>query len=188
MINPLDMWSQIEPRVILSAKNLKFPQSRRMVSGMVAHADLPASVGFGRFRVLPRRREMIADGKPIKLGGRAFDILMALIEARGAVVAKDALIRRVWSGRVVEENNRQSHITTLRAALGPDRDLIRTVSGRGYQFTGEIRTLPEGGHERASLGLEGAESAALPPTNVPEPVSELIGRDDELAEVVNLIG
>jgi predicted ATPase/DNA-binding winged helix-turn-helix (wHTH) protein len=155
---------------------------------MIAVADLPASVGFGRFRVLPHRREMIADGKPIKLGGRAFDILMALIEARGAVVSKDALIRRVWSGRVVEENNLQSHITALRAVLGPDRDLIRTVSGRGYQFIGEIRTLPEGGDERASFGPEKAESAALPPTNVPQPVSELIGRDDELAEVVNLIG
>src|SRR3984893_10433298 len=188
MINPLDMWSQIEPRVILSAKNLKFPQTRRMFSGMVAHADLPASVGFGRFRVLPHRREMTADGKPIKLGGRAFDILMALIEARGAVVTKDALMKRVWFGLVVEENNLQSHISALRAALGPDRDLIRTVSGRGYQFIGEIRALSEPCDERASLGPEEAESAALPPTNVPEPVSELIGRDDELAEVVNLIG
>ena len=155
---------------------------------MVTRADLPASVGFGRFRVLPHRREMIADGKPIKLGGRAFDILTALIEARGAVVAKDALMRRVWSGLVVEENNLQSHIAALRGVLGPDRDLIRTVSGRGYQFTGEIRTLPEGGDERARLGPEKAESEALAPTNVPEPVSELIGRDDELAEVVNLMG
>src|ERR1700722_5609577 len=155
---------------------------------MVTRADLPASVGFGRFRVLPHRREMIADGKPIKLGGRAFDILMALIEARGAVVSKDALMRRVWSGRVVEENNLQSHIAALRAALGSDRALIRTVSGRGYQFIGEIRLLSMAGDERASLGLEKAESAALPPTNVPEPVSELIGRDSELAEVVELMG
>jgi predicted ATPase/DNA-binding winged helix-turn-helix (wHTH) protein len=155
---------------------------------MVTRADLPESVGFGRFWVLPHRREMIADGKPIKLGGRAFDILTALIEARGAVVAKDALMRRVWSGLVVEENNLQSHIAALRGVLGPDRDLIRTVSGRGYQFTGEIRTLPEGGDERARLGPEKAESEALAPTNVPEPVSELIGRDDELAEVVNLMG
>ena len=103
---------------------------------MVAGADLPASVGFGRFRVLPHRREMIADGKPIKLGGRAFDILMALIEARGAIVTKDVLMGRVWPGRVIEENNLQSQITALRAVLGPDRDLVRTVSGRGYQFTG----------------------------------------------------
>src|ERR1700738_266150 len=148
-----------------------------MVSHMAARADLPGGCGFGRFRVLPYRREMTADGKPIKLGGRAFDILMALVEARGAVVAKDALMSRVWSGRVVEENNLQSHIAALRAVLGPDRDLIRTVSGRGYQFRGEIRPLSEAGDERASLGPEKAESGALASTNVPEPVSELIGRD-----------
>ena len=115
----------------VSAKNLKFSQLRGIVGGMVAGSDLPASVGFGRLRVLPHRREMIADGKPIKLGGRAFDVLMTLIEARGAVVSKNALMARVWPGQVVEENNLQSHISALRAALGPDRHLIRTVSGRG---------------------------------------------------------
>jgi DNA-binding winged helix-turn-helix (wHTH) protein len=39
--------------------------------------------------VLPRRRELLVEGRPIKLGGRAFDVLMALIEAGGAVVGKD---------------------------------------------------------------------------------------------------
>ena len=113
---------------------------------------------------------------------------MALIEARGAVVSKNALMARVWPGRVVEENNLQSHISALRAALGRDREVIRTVSGRGYQFVGEILALPEGGDDRASLGPKAADPGALPPTNVPEPVSELIGREDELAEVVNLMG
>ena len=151
-------------------------------------SETSAAVAFGRFLVRPYRRELLVDGQPAKLGGRAFDLLMCLIEARGAVVTKDALMARIWPGRIVEGNNLQSHISALRAALGPDRDLIRTVSGRGYQFIGEIRTLSEGGAERASLGSKAAEAGALPPTNVPEPVSELIGRDDELAEVVNLMG
>jgi DNA-binding winged helix-turn-helix (wHTH) protein len=150
---------------------------------MIAGSNLGASVDFGRFRVLPHRRELLADGQPAKLGGRAFDILIALIEAGGAIVTKDALMARVWPDRVVEENNLQSHISALRAALGPDRDLIRTVSGRGYQFIGEIRAASE----RSDPGLVAAELGALPPTNVPEPVSELIGRDDELGEVVDLI-
>jgi DNA-binding winged helix-turn-helix (wHTH) protein len=77
---------------------------------------------------------------------------------------------RIWPDRIIEENNLQSHISALRAALGPDRDLIRTVSGRGYQFIGEIRTLSEGGDERASRGPEAAEPGAFP-TNLPEPVS-----------------
>jgi DNA-binding winged helix-turn-helix (wHTH) protein len=52
-------------------------------------------IEVGRFSVLPHRRELLADGRPVKLGGRAFDVLMALIEARGAVVSKDALMNRV---------------------------------------------------------------------------------------------
>src|SRR5215831_9310853 len=100
-------------------------------------SELPASVAFGRFQVSPHRRELLADGRPIKLGGRAFDVLMALIEARGGVIGKDTLMARVWPDRVVQENNLQAHISSLRAAFGAERTLIRTVSGRGYQFTGE---------------------------------------------------
>jgi DNA-binding response OmpR family regulator len=56
---------------------------------MALVSDASASVEFGRYTVEPHRREPLADGRPIKLGGRAFDLLMALIEASGAVVSKD---------------------------------------------------------------------------------------------------
>ena len=79
-------------------------------------AEAPANLAFGRFQVSPHRRELLADGRPIKLGGRAFDVLMALIEARGAVIGKDTLMARVWPDRVVEENNLQAHIVALRKA------------------------------------------------------------------------
>ena len=62
----------------------------------------PAIVEFGRFRLLPRRRELLVDGRPIPLGGRSFDVLMALVEGQGAVVSKDALMNRVWPNRIVE--------------------------------------------------------------------------------------
>src|SRR5258708_12721192 len=130
-----------------------------------------ASVAFGRFRVLPHRRELLADGRPIKLGGRAFDVLLALIEARGAVVGKDALLARVWPGRIVEENSLQAQISALRAAFGAERELIRTVPGHGYQVTGEIRILPANPDERAGAGAAEPKSA-LPPTNVPAPISQ----------------
>jgi len=107
-------------------------------------SEQPAGIAFGRFQVLPDRREVLADGQPVKLGGRAFDVLMALIEARGAVVSKEALMARVWQGRIIAGNSLPAHIAALRAAFGVDRTLIRTVSGRGYQFTGEIRNLSEG--------------------------------------------
>src|SRR5277367_1503431 len=125
-------------------------------------AEAHANLAFGRFEVLPHRRELLADGQPIKLGARAFDVLMALIQARGAVIGKDALMARVWPDRVVEENNLQAHVVALRKAFGAERALIRTVSGRGYQFTGEIRTASAGAEREVSAGVTAADT--LPPT------------------------
>jgi predicted ATPase/DNA-binding winged helix-turn-helix (wHTH) protein len=137
---------------------------------------------FGRFRLLPHRRELLADGRPVKLGGRAFDVLVALIDARGAVVSKGALMTRVWSERVVEENNLEIQVAAIRQAFGANRGLIRTVSRRGYQFTGEIHFPAEAEETQVNAGPEAAASA----TNLPQPVSELIGRDDSLAGILRL--
>ncbi|MBV8456019.1 MAG: winged helix-turn-helix domain-containing protein, partial [Acetobacteraceae bacterium] len=159
-------------------------------------SEAPAGIAFGRFLVLPLRRELLADGRPVKLGGRAFDVLMALIEARGAV-SKHALMARVWPDRIADENNLQLQISALRAALGADRNLIRTLSGRGYQFTAEITAYgsrsPEPGTAAAAASPAPREVRAnerspedLPPRNLPEPISELIGRDDVLADILSL--
>ena len=138
-------------------------------------AHPPAPLEFGRFRVVRHRRELLVDGRAVELGGRAFDTLIALIDARGSIVDKDRLMRRVWPDRVVEENNLQAQISALRKVFGADRDLIRTVAGRGYQFTGDIRD---------------AETAVTPPaglTNLPSHLPDLIGRDASLGTVVDLI-
>jgi hypothetical protein len=66
------------------------------------------------------------------------DVLFVLIEARGELVTKDELLSRAWPNTTVEENNLQFQVSTLRKALGEDRDLIRTVSGRGYRFVAEV--------------------------------------------------
>jgi DNA-binding winged helix-turn-helix (wHTH) protein/DNA polymerase III delta prime subunit len=146
-----------------------------------------AGIAFGRFQVSPDRREVLADGQPIKLGGRAFDVLMALIEARGAVVSRHALMARVWPGRIIEENSLAAQIAALRAAFGAQRELIRTVSGRGYQFTGEIHIL-SASPNKAVAGVATAEHVSvLPSTNVPKPVSELVGREEERSEILNLV-
>jgi predicted ATPase/DNA-binding winged helix-turn-helix (wHTH) protein len=150
-------------------------------------AQAPAAIEFGRFSVLPHRRELLAEGRPVDLGGRAFDVLMALIEASGAVVSKDALMERVWPGRIVEENSLEAQISALRRAFGADRDLIRTIAGRGYQFTGEIRTVAASASAQAIAGLpQSTPTPSRPPTNLPEPVSELIGRDVELDAILDL--
>src|SRR5258708_6421016 len=150
-------------------------------------ADAPAAIEFGRFSVLPHRRELIAEGRPLDVGGRAFDVLMTLIEASGAVVSKDALMDRVWPNRIVEENSLQAQISALRRAFAADRDLIRTIAGRGYQFTGEIRTVSARPNAQATAGMpQPTPAPSRPMTNLPEPVSELIGRDAELDEILDL--
>jgi len=132
------------------------------------------AVEFGRFRLLPHRRELRADGVAVELGGRAFDVLMVLAEARGGLVTKDEILSRVWPDTVVEENNLVVQISALRKALGEDRDFIRTVSGRGYRFVAEIRT----------SATEAAQSAAS--SNLPTPVSGFIGRETEPEKVSDL--
>jgi DNA-binding winged helix-turn-helix (wHTH) protein len=86
-------------------------------------SETPAVIEFGRFKVVPHRRELLAEGRPIHLGGRTFDLLMALIEGQGAVVGKDTLIDRVWPNRIVEESSLHVQISALRNALGTDRNL-----------------------------------------------------------------
>jgi TolB-like protein/tetratricopeptide (TPR) repeat protein len=78
-------------------------------------------------------RRLLARGVPVALGGRAFDLLLVLIEHRDRVVGKDELLATVWPGVVVEENNLTVQVSSLRKALGAHA--IATVAGRGYRFT-----------------------------------------------------
>jgi len=150
-------------------------------------AEAPASFEFGRFRILPQRREVLADGQPMELGGRAFDVLAVLIEAQGAVVSKADLMSRVWPDRIVEENNLHAQVKALRRAFS-DNDLIRTVVGRGYQFRGEVRAHPARQSEQAESATD-RDPARSPraPTNLPASTSDLIGRDGEIEEVIGLV-
>ena len=171
-----------------TCENLEFPEKSSKIAAVDHASDAPAIIEFGRFRLVPHRRELLADGRPIKLGGREFDLLLALIEVPGAVIGKEELMNRVWAGRIVEENSLQGTISALRKAFGADRDLIRTVAGRGYQFTGETRVRSAGDSGRT---VPRASQKSVTPsrvlTNIREPVSELIGREAELSEVVDLV-
>lgn len=90
---------------------------------------------FHGFEVHLAERRLVVAGTPSKLGARAYDVLVALVERRDRVVSKNELLEIVWPGLVVEENNLQVHISTLRKLLGPAA--ISTVPGRGYRFTAE---------------------------------------------------
>src|SRR5882724_9167012 len=103
---------------------------------MTVAAD-PAVLRFGSFEVQPHERRLLSDGKPVRLGPHAFDVLVALLESSGRLVTKDELFGRVWGKVVVEENTLQAHISALRKILGAET--ISTVSGQGYRFDVVVR-------------------------------------------------
>jgi DNA-binding winged helix-turn-helix (wHTH) protein len=107
-------------------------------------AALPAAdttLEFGRFRLLTRGRQLLADGVPVELGTRTIDVLMVLIDADGALVTKDELLALVWPDIFVDAANLKVQVSLLRKALGEDRDFIRTEFGRGYRFTAAISSV-----------------------------------------------
>ena len=88
---------------------------------------------FGTFNLQRHERKLLRDGKPVLVGARAFDVLCVLVDKAGQLVTKQDLLDAVWPGLIVEENNLQVHVSSLRRILGADA--IVTVSGRGYRFT-----------------------------------------------------
>jgi DNA-binding winged helix-turn-helix (wHTH) protein len=87
---------------------------------------------FGSLELQPDQRRLLVDGRPVALGSRAFDLLLALVERPGQLVTKNELLDRVWPGLVVEANNLQVQISTLRKLLGPRA--IATIPGFGYRW------------------------------------------------------
>jgi Tol biopolymer transport system component/DNA-binding winged helix-turn-helix (wHTH) protein len=96
---------------------------------------------FDRFRVDIVKRLLLRDGAPVPLTPKAFDILVLLLQRRDGVVEKDEILRDIWHGTVVEENNLARNISTLRKVLddtpGQNRFIV-TIPGRGYQFVGDV--------------------------------------------------
>jgi DNA-binding winged helix-turn-helix (wHTH) protein len=73
---------------------------------------------FGSFRLIPAQRMLLEDGKPLRLGSRALDILVTLVERAGETIHKDQLIARTWPDTVVDEGALRAHVAALRKALG----------------------------------------------------------------------
>ncbi|TGS16843.1 response regulator [Mesorhizobium sp. M2E.F.Ca.ET.209.01.1.1] len=92
------------------------------------------AIRFGRFCALPHSRQLLLDGNPCEIGGRAFDLLMLLLRSRGSIVSKEEIFDAVWPSMVVEECNLRFQIGSLRRALGDHRDMIKTIVRRGYML------------------------------------------------------
>src|SRR5271156_2078411 len=105
------------------------------------------AIRFRRFQLFPSARLLLRDGRPIEIGSRAFDLLTILLASRGSVVTKEEIFRHVWPSTVVEESNLRWQMLSLRKVLGEDRDLIKTIPGRGYLFAAEWDETASGARE-----------------------------------------
>ena len=99
------------------------------------------SIAFGHFRLSAAQRFLEKDGVRLKLGSRALDILIALVQRAPEVVSKRELLARVWPDLVVDEGSVRFHIAALRKVLGDGQSGVRYVTnvpGRGYCFSANI--------------------------------------------------
>jgi predicted ATPase/DNA-binding winged helix-turn-helix (wHTH) protein len=132
---------------------------------------------FGPFELNVAERSLKKADQVIPLGGRAYDILIALLEKPGEVVAKAELIAKAWPDVTVEEGSLRVHLSALRKALGDGQfgdKYFANIQGRGYSFIAPITCLPadrdRGG---ASEGL----------SNLPPALGRMVGRDDVVLEI-----
>jgi len=100
---------------------------------------MPHLYSFAGYELDPTARTLCCAGALHQLGGRAFDVLLALIEEAGSLVTKDQLLQRAWPGLVVEEANVAVQISALRKLLGPRA--IATVAGVGYRLALPVQSI-----------------------------------------------
>jgi DNA-binding winged helix-turn-helix (wHTH) protein len=105
-----------------------------------AHPVLPMRsryIRFGPFQVDQQRQEVTKDGSRLKLQGKVYQVLLALIEKQGEVVTREELRARLWppDTQVNYDANVNTTVNKLRQALGDSTEqplYIETVPRRGY--------------------------------------------------------
>jgi predicted ATPase/DNA-binding winged helix-turn-helix (wHTH) protein len=136
----------------------------------------------------PAQRTLRVDGRDCQVGARAFDLLLALLERRDRVVAKSELLEVVWPSVIVEENNLQVHISSLRKLLGSG--VIATVPGRGYRFVAPVHEGQDLAEPAATANAPAAADLAKgirERTNLPLHRPVLLGRADDQRHVAGLL-
>jgi predicted ATPase/DNA-binding winged helix-turn-helix (wHTH) protein len=133
---------------------------------------------FGSFRLVRAQRVLLDDGKPLRLGSRALDILTTLVEHAGETISKEQLIAHTWPDTVVDDGALRVHVAALRKALSDGRAGRRYVvnnPGRGYAFVAPVKR--EGHAPPATAPSNGASEG----NNLPAPLTRIVGRDDVIA-------
>ena len=131
---------------------------------------------FGPFSLFAAERLLKKADEPIPLGGRALDVLIALVERAGEVVTHKELISGVWPDLTVEDANLRAHIAVLRKALGDGRDgarYVTNISGRGYCFVAPV-TRSSARQTVPVTGITTTERVQ----NLPPRLTRMVGRDD----------
>jgi predicted ATPase/DNA-binding winged helix-turn-helix (wHTH) protein len=139
-------------------------------------------ITFGPFRLQPERQLLLRGTEEVRLGSRALEILIALTERPGELLAKDELLARVWPRIVVEEGNLRAQVAALRKALNDGRDNARyiiSVPGRGYRFVAPVTPSAA----TIAPAIEVVSVAAERMLQLPKPIARVIGRAGVVAEV-----
>ena len=157
--------SQFRPKTDLDARRgVQSPDTGRLSSDPAAAA--PTEISFGPFRLLPGQFLLLEGDEPVRLGSRALEILIVLLERPGELVSKQELMGRVWPDTFVEPANLTVHISALRRTLRDGRDgnrFIINVPGRGYSFVGLVE-LPSRENRTVFAGPVLAAGASWSPT------------------------
>ena len=141
------------------------------------------AITFGPFRLLPVQRTLFESDRPIRLGGRALDLLIALADSAGELVTKDELVAGVWPKTFVEDANLRVHIAARRKALGDGLSgsrYIVTVPGRGYRFAAPVIRLDE-----ENWPAEASAAEAEQARDLPAPLARMIGRAEIVAALAD---
>lgn len=158
-----------------NAGSAQLPSKRGAPALQSPAPSIPETIVFGPYRLLMNEKALLLEGKPLHLGSRALDILIALAEQRGTVVSHAELMQRVWPDTHVTENTLRVHITALRKALGErttGQRYILSSSGRGYMLV--VPTSQAGRSSRLNEIL----------SSLPQPPSRLFGREELVADVL----
>ncbi|PTS86009.1 hypothetical protein DBR00_09710 [Pseudomonas sp. HMWF032] len=140
-------------------------------------------ITLGPYRIYPHRRLILEAEQPLRLGSRALEILLILLENAGTVVGKDQLMARVWPDSVVDEINLRVHVAALRKVLGDGQAgqrYIINVPQRGYSLVAPL-SWQVSANDLADL------SSSRPPSNLPSHLSQIIGRTEVVPAVVTLV-
>jgi DNA-binding winged helix-turn-helix (wHTH) protein len=128
----------------------------------------PTEISFGPFRLLPTQFLLLEGHTPVRLGSRALEILIVLLERPGELVSKQELMARVWPNIFVEPANLTVHISALRRMLRDGRDgnrFIINIPGRGYSFVASVEVSQRQNRVRTTLAtplvLAGSGWAAM---------------------------